>query len=163
MSEAYWIDKKGKAYNANQNHITTIVTNPKLFGFTKEYLVDTYEKFGEKMPSEGKARREIIDKAIGTGWIRLRRYRQSWSITISKMDKRSRSLITDWAKQILDRGVLGFIEKDPFMPIKFVALHSRQENKEYTVKSVAKGAILGNSKIVETVSFGKGWKDFYSA
>jgi len=149
---AFWIDKLGKITDTKDNHITEIVTNPKKFGFTKEEVVSTFEKYGEKMPSEGKARRELIDTAIGRGFIRLRQYRNShWSITIAKMDKRTRSLITDWAKKIIGKGIHGIVERDPYIPVKFVAVKSRHENEEYTLKDISGGILLDGRKIVETI------------
>jgi len=159
---AFWISHKGQITEVKTNHITAIVNNAKLFGFSKEYIEGVYSNYGERIPIEGKARRELIDEAVGRGWIRLRRYRNShWSITIANLDHRTCYLITDWANKMLTTGVADIQEKDPYMPIKFVALYSHLENKEYTVKSIAVGALLTeSSQRVVDLNYVKTFKDF---
>jgi len=151
---AYWIDKKGKFTESKDNHIIYIIANPKVFGFTLEQLKETYKKYDEPFGSEGKARREIIDDAIGRGWIRVRLYpRTHWSITIAKLDKRVRDVITEFFKNVIAGKYEVVRRADPFQPVKFTAVKSRQTNNDYTVKNIANGALLNGKKLVETLNY----------
>jgi len=149
---AYWIDKKGKFAESRDNHIISIIANPKVFGFSLDELKETYKKYDEHFGSEGKARREIIDDAIGRGWIRVRLYpRTHWSITIARLDKRVRNVITEFAKNLIAGKYPDVRNLDKFQPVKFTAVKSRQTNKDYTLKQIADGVLLNGKKLVETL------------
>jgi len=151
---AYWIDKKGNFVESRDNHIIMIISHPERFGFTKKKVEDTYNKYGEVIGSEGKARRELIDDVISRGFIRIRLYpRSHWSITIGKFDSRTRSLVTEFANKIVNKKIdPGLGGKDVYMPVKLVAVKSRQENKKYTIKDIADGVLLTGEPVVETLN-----------
>jgi len=151
LSLAFWIDPKGKFIETGSNHIIEIIKKPKEFGFTKEEVQAAFDKYKEPLGKEGLARRELIDKAIGRGWIRMRLYKNShWSITIARLDSKTKKKVTVWAKKLLSGGFRGLKQQDPFLLIKFTALVSRMENKQFTVKDVADGKLISTkSTIVE--------------
>ena len=72
MKKAFWIDNEGKYFEVEKTHIDFIFENLTLFGFTHDFLKSVYDKHNEKYRFEGKARQEIILKAIDNGWIRVR-------------------------------------------------------------------------------------------
>lgn len=87
-------------------HIHDLVENPEVFGFSKKEIEDTYNKYNEEIGSEGKAREEIISKAMANGWIRMRfntsRSGQYWTIQFDDYVKR---------KKQLDNLILNLIDK----------------------------------------------------
>jgi len=158
---AYWIDKKGKFTESRDNHIISIIANPKVFGFTLAQLKETYVKYDEHFGAEGKARREIIDEAISRGWIRVRLYpRTHWSITIAKLDKRVRNVITEFCQNLIAGKYPAVRNLDQYQPVKFTAVKSRQTNQDYTVKEIADGELLDGKKLVETLFLIDDYSDF---
>ena len=116
-SPAFFISPKGQVVDCKINHITTIVANPKKFGLTKEYLQVVYDKHGEKMTIEGKARHEIILRLIKQGWIRIRRYKNFWSINVDKLTGKVKAELQMWAHDLI-QGKLGTKEQDVYMDVR---------------------------------------------
>ena len=70
----WWILPDGKAIYIVQNHIDTVLSNYKLFGYGSwTELRDRFRKYGEKIGLEANARREILTELMGKGFIRVRR------------------------------------------------------------------------------------------
>jgi hypothetical protein len=84
VSDAYWISPAGKIFDVGQIHIVTITENPEAFGLTRPEIDAVYEKYGEPIGSEGKARDEIMVKLIEERWIRVRRIPKQdvWTIQV---------------------------------------------------------------------------------
>jgi len=73
MNEGFWADRIGKLCQFNGTHINYIMDNPVTFGWgSLADLKDVFKKHGEKFGWEGKARREIMTKAMSQGWVRIR-------------------------------------------------------------------------------------------
>jgi len=143
MAKAFWMDEDGGVIDVVQNHITEVINNPARFGFTREVIVSAYDRHHESLYTEGAARHELMDDAIGRGWIRFRWYPNSrWAITIAEMDQRTRAQITDWAQKMLTTGIDDLREDDPYLPIIFTALRVKHDDHDYTMKSVADGALM---------------------
>ena len=79
----YWA-KGSKVYNVSGNHhIAFIIDHPDLFDLTPEDIKSVFDKHGEQMGREGKAREELIISVSSQGWIRVRHYYKPedyWSI-----------------------------------------------------------------------------------
>jgi len=91
--QAYWISPSGKIIDvvnvenresgdSSTLHIGAIVRDPEIFGLTKEEVQKVYDKYGETVGSEHKAREDILIMAMNIGWIRVRYYSRKsyWTI-----------------------------------------------------------------------------------
>ncbi len=117
MGVAFFISRAGEIIRVPDNHIGAAIRDPEHFGLTLGEIEAAYMKCGERMGIEGTARREILLKVIRKGWIRVRRYRNYWSITADALTDDAQELLQDWAKNML-RGRHGFRETDMYMPVK---------------------------------------------
>jgi hypothetical protein len=99
FSSAFWVAPNGKILDVNSNHIAQVIKSPKTFGVTSDYITSTYDKHGEKLGQEGDAREEIILHILKAGFLRIRRYRSRWSITLHRMDSRTKKNLSDWAEK----------------------------------------------------------------
>ncbi len=78
MIYAFWIIPK-KYLNTAQTpvptveitHIDFVIQNPEMFGLTLDQIQETYDKYGEKLRFEGKARDEIIYDLLQKGFVRV--------------------------------------------------------------------------------------------
>jgi len=76
-----------------------------------------YNYYNERMGQEGKAREQIILSLVKKGWVRLRRYRNFWSVNVSNYTSKIKSYLQKWASMLL-KGKLEFKEDDPYMDVK---------------------------------------------
>ena len=111
VSDSFWISPSGKEIiPLDGTHISFIVSNPKKFGLTKDYIEETYDKYNEPMNKEGDARKEIIKEVSKRGWIRVRHYFKPdyWSIQCDSYSNhiRTRTIkkFLEWA--IIDKGIM---------------------------------------------------------
>jgi hypothetical protein len=58
-----------------------VIADPEKFGLTIEEIRAAYAMHGERIGVEGEARKELLLRIINHGWIRIRRYRDYWSVT----------------------------------------------------------------------------------
>ena len=102
-AEAYWISPNGHIFPVVTRHIHAVINQPGQFGLTTRYVRSVYHKYREPIGMEGKARREIMERLLRSGWIRIR-YKlrpTGWYIECSDLDK-TKSLIVRWTKTMLD-------------------------------------------------------------
>jgi len=107
--QGYWIKGNKIIDISGTTHIDFILKHPQDFNITKDEILKTFEKYGEKIGSEGKAREEIIKKVSKFGWIRVRHYTRGqdyWSIQFDKFSIRKQSIrnFIEWA--IFDKKVM---------------------------------------------------------
>lgn len=98
---AYWISPRGEVLDVTPGiHITAVINHPEKFGFTDEKITELYDKHGETVGSEGKAREEIMRHLFKRGWIRTRLYRRedTWSVNVGRMTNKTFDLLVKWAK-----------------------------------------------------------------
>lgn len=146
INTAMWISPSGKAIAfENGTHIGMVIDNPTVFGLTKDKIETIYKKHNEPMGIEGYAREEIIRGLVSKGWIRLRRYKNYWSVTVGSVNKRVKDVLYDWANKIIS-GTNGMIEKDKYMPVKIVTMTS-PFNKEFTVDQIAHDKLYESGEI----------------
>jgi len=140
---AYWITPKSELVPVLLNHIQSVISCPSKFGYTKQKIVRTYKKYNEKIGTEGRAREEIIRDLVCKGWIRLRRYTNSyWSVTASKLTQNNKKALTNWASKMLKSGIHGIKEIDKYMPVKIVLVKDGREFSNLTILDVARGKLL---------------------
>jgi len=131
---AMWITPSGKIMVFdNDTHIGAIIKDPVMFGYTKDKIEQIYKKYNEPVNLEGKAREEIILDVLKKGFIRVRRYRDYWSVNTNNITKKTKDFLYDWANKLLN-GISGQVEKDRYMPVKIVGI---SVNKQYTVQQIA--------------------------
>lgn len=94
-----------------------MIKKPDKFGFNKDFIEFVYNNYGERIGTEGKAREQIMLSLFNEGWIRIRQYKQFWSINVKKFSGKARTYITLWSKKIL-KGFHGFKEQDKHAVIK---------------------------------------------
>ena len=97
--DSYWISPDNKVLNVSGTHVRSILRTPQKFGETQKSIMKTYEKYNEKLNTEGKAREEIMIRVIKRGFVRIREYRDRWSIQVYKLLPKVNDQIWAWAKQ----------------------------------------------------------------
>jgi hypothetical protein len=117
ISIAFFLSQTGDLIHVPTSHIGTIISGPERFGLTREEIDAAYQKHGERIGVEGEARKELLLRIINQGWIRIRRYRQRWSITAPSLSPVVHQRLRDWATQMLC-GIDGFKEQDRHMPVR---------------------------------------------
>jgi len=114
---AFFLSSTGDLIQVADSHIATVIRDPERFGLTPTEIETVYRKYGERIGIEGEARKELILRVISQGWIRLRRYRQHWSVTAERLTPATDKLLRDWAERMLS-GVNGCRELDRYMPVR---------------------------------------------
>ena len=74
INVAFFISSVGAILHVPDNHISTVIADPERFGLTMEEIRAVYDRHGEKVGTEGEARKELLLTIINQGWIRIRRY-----------------------------------------------------------------------------------------
>lgn len=89
---AFWV-KNTTVIEVDTRHVYHIIDHPERFGLTERSVQDEYERSGERLRSEGKARDNLIGLAVRNGWIRVRHYvdrnRDYWSIQVDHYETRA--------------------------------------------------------------------------
>jgi hypothetical protein len=114
---AYWISPKGEMIDVKGKHINAVIERPQSFGFNKEFIEFMYDNYGEKIGQEGKAREQIMGALFKQNWIRIRKYKNFWTMNLKVLAGSAKSNATQWAKKVL-KGIGGFKEQDPYIPVK---------------------------------------------
>lgn len=143
---AYWISPRGEVLSVHTNHIDIVIKNPDKFGYTAEKIQALYDKYGEEMGVEGKAREEIILDLVRKGWIRIRRYRNDgYSVNIGKMTKKIKDIMFDWANKLLNTGINGMKERDKYMPVKILGFVDHT-SKTLTIQDIANDVLFESNE-----------------
>lgn len=98
---AYFISPAGDIIKIEGSHIGYVIDNPGLFNWTIEEITQIYQKYKEPLGFEGDARHEILVRIIAQGWVRIRRYKEHWSVTVHNFNDSKRGL-KKWAFHIDD-------------------------------------------------------------
>ena len=121
-SVAFFIDPKGEVLLVKTNHIAAVIENPRQFGLTMAEIKSRYSDHGERLGTEGIARRKILIQLVSQGWIRLRRYpNRYWSITLNSFSQDTSTRLRNWAQIVLS-GTYEIHEDDHYMPIRITQL-----------------------------------------
>ena len=72
-----------------------MIRYPEKFGLDRDAIDFIYDTYNERIGQEGKARYQIMMLLFNEGWVRLRRYKQFWSINVKKLAGRTKSYVTD--------------------------------------------------------------------
>lgn len=122
------------------SHISTIIANPERFGFTKEHIEETYEKYGENMGREGKAREELIVDATKNGWMRVAHnaVNDRFTINVWELNGKAKSNLKRFAEK-LSRGKLDN-QKHQYSEV-FIHVLSTNEGKRTDVAGLMSGYV----------------------
>jgi hypothetical protein len=100
-AEAYWLRETENADGfgmrvipVQERHIVEVCRTPGVFGFPRQEVLEAYARHRETLNFEGKARRELMVKAVLRGWIRVRfkrePRRERWLIQADRHAERRR-------------------------------------------------------------------------
>lgn len=148
-SVAYWISPRGEVLEVGTNHIDVVIKHPAKFGLTSAKIEEVYNRHNEPLGMEGQAREEIILGLLNKGFIRIRRYKNQYSLNIGKMSKKVKDILYDWANKLLNTGIKGMKEKDKYMPIRILGFKDNF-NKEFTIQDVADDKLYEGSESFDT-------------
>jgi len=161
QGKAYFIDNRNQILELGHGtHIDVMIQNPAKFGFTISQIKTAYEKYGERVGQEGKAREELIENALKRGFIHIRLYpNRYWSVTVWNYGSREKRVLSEWAFTAEKDKMAG-----PYMEVRIVAINSG-ETKRTSIDELKSGLYENNqeniTKFVEFVEFGlKTFKDF---
>jgi hypothetical protein len=103
LGNAYFIHPcEGQVIYVPHSHISLVISNPEKFNLNFDYIKTIYERYGEKIGSEGKARREILLHMIDQGFIRIRKYKNHWKINVKNLYMDDAAIFLHrWAKSII--------------------------------------------------------------
>jgi hypothetical protein len=146
--DAYWITPKGEILNVGKLHIDEIYHSPEKFGETHDTIKTSYEKAGEPMPYEGKARDEIMTRVIQRGYVRIRERSNDWSIQLWEMNQKTIDFLWQWARFIINS------VRDKYADITITTLKNNKMTKTSFKKLIeekdSKGGIVTLIDIVNT-------------
>jgi hypothetical protein len=100
---AYFIHPyKGQVIYVPHSHISLVISNPEKFNLNFDYIKAIYEKYGEKIGLEGRARREILLDLIDQGFIRIRKYKNHWKVNVKNLyGDNAAVFLHRWAKSMI--------------------------------------------------------------
>ena len=103
LGNAYFIYPcEGQVIYVPHSHISLVISNPEKFNLNFDYIKTIYEKYGEKIGLEGRARREILLHLIDQGFIRTRKYKNRWKINVKDLYMDDAAIFLHrWAKSII--------------------------------------------------------------
>ena len=94
--------------NGIESHISMVIKYPDYFGITADEIEACYEKHGERLRVEGKAREEIILKLLDKNYIRVRLYpKLYWSVSAKEWNEHTKKALKKWAAQAKDIKAIG--------------------------------------------------------
>lgn len=141
---AYWLSPNNKLIPVGDNHISIVISNPEKFGLKRNYIESKYASYKEPLGQEGKAREEIIKELVSKKWVRIRRYKQGWSLNVMDTnDRKTNNLMSEWAFGMLN-GDYGEKERDKYIDVVITGLKGGVIRTD--MESLAKG--LNESKKV---------------
>lgn len=81
----FWISPHRK-YFLISTHIESVCSAPRKFGIDEKSLRQLFEAHNEPYGSEAEARIEVVRALVRHGWIRVRHYRDGWTVNVGILD-----------------------------------------------------------------------------
>jgi hypothetical protein len=135
---AFFISPTDDVIHVPLNHISTVIGDPKTFGLTRQEIQAAYDNQGERVGVEGEARRELLLRIIDKDWIRIRRYRNFYSVTAKDLSSWVNIRIQDWAGKMVS-GTSGFRETDLHMPVR---ISTPDAQVVFSIRDIAQGHMI---------------------
>jgi hypothetical protein len=102
----WWLSPKGEILNVKgESHVDEILREPEKFETTREHVLETYQKYGERVGLEGQAREELMKEAMEKGWIRVRDGVRGGLYMETADLKRYKDMITDAIVSLIHAGL----------------------------------------------------------
>lgn len=117
QGSAFFISPKGEIIRTPIKHITAVIRNPEKFGLNRDVIEFIHRQYGEKIGQEGKAREQILISLFNQEWIRIREYRNFWTVNVKKLTSKVKQYLQKWAQKLL-QGKLGVTVFDPYADIR---------------------------------------------
>ena len=107
--EKYFIDPDGNVIHVTDTHISTVISDPERFSVTRDWINRVYDKHGEKIGSENKARAEILIQLFKDGFIRVRYDGKfdRWVFQMHTLTEKNKELLISFAQTALSKGIFG--------------------------------------------------------
>jgi hypothetical protein len=102
LPSMYWISPTGEVVSNFTTHMDFMFKNPQKFDMTRQEILDAHELHGEKVGAEGRAREDLLKKAMMNGWIRIRKYNRPdfWTIQGYQMSPSFIKRVAGWIYQL---------------------------------------------------------------
>tara|TARA_B100000700_G_C14962676_1_gene817299 strand:+ start:794 stop:1357 length:564 start_codon:yes stop_codon:yes gene_type:complete len=139
---SFWISPRGEIVGTTENHINTIIAQPEKFGLSMDRIKKFYDYYNEPIGVEANAREKIIGMVLQQGWIRVRQYRNRWSMTVDRLTPSVRKNISVFMDKALSGGIQNVRRLDKYAEMTIVELSGGVH--KYTLEE------LGNYVLVET-------------
>mgnify|MGYP005855088163 FL=1 len=123
-----WISPQGDIIKTSRFHAADIIENPEQFGMTFERIKTLYDKHGENFEQEGEAREEMIKLVLQRGWIRVRNYRNYWSVTVYSLTPKIKEIIKRWVSTFVESETMGKFADLKILEIKSDRLQTVEAN-----------------------------------
>lgn len=136
MKEGFFISPDGMLLSVEMTHIKAVINYPVKFGMTRAKIEDIYRKYDEPLGLEGNAREEILSTLIRRRWIRIRQYREYWSVQADKMTKQTLGRLIAFAKMAL-KGTPPFCDKAWGNEPVRVTFLSNGDYRDFTMQALA--------------------------
>ena len=136
ISVAFFLSPEGHLIHVPLNHISMVIADPEKFGLTIEEIQASYAMHRKKMGVECEARKELLLKVISQGWVRIRKYRNYWSVTSPSLAPGVWERLQGWAARTLEC-TDGFREMDRYMPVRITTFEGQVDS---TIKDLADGS-----------------------
>jgi len=170
-ANAYWISPTGQLFEVESKHIDEIIKSPESFSLTKEYVDEVYKKHNEPRGFEGKARHEIMDSLIRSGWIRVRYYAKNdcYSVELNSLTKKVKDYLWAWASGIVEansKRKLSDVKIIEFLTKNTLMLNIDRITKDELCRSSTISAEIDANKSFDELFFEgldllvKGYKEF---
>lgn len=131
-----WLSPTGSWERVGANHVNDIILNPDKFEITKSVVSGLYQKHNEPVGVEGRAREDLIALVLRKGWVRIRKYRDHWSITVFEPSTNVVNNIRDWLELFMNQGWIG-----PYEKVNVLDMNTDQLQKHHAIDIVEKHAL----------------------
>ena len=100
-----WIAPRGHIFGVPTTHITTVIENPDLFGLSKEKVKVIFDRHGNDIESENRAKNEIITLLVLKSWICINYLPEfcKYEIELDSLDDIHREYLSIWASKVLNK------------------------------------------------------------
>lgn len=88
-------------------HISDVIHSPEAFGFTREEIDSEYDKYGETIGQEGKARDNIMTAVLKRGWIRIRARQNFFSVQVWDFNPMTYNNLETFVTIAIEDGIKG--------------------------------------------------------
>ena len=127
---AFFISPQGEVIVVPVSHIDAVIHDPHRFGITIEEIKEIYNKYNEKLGVEAKARAEILKKIIKQGWIRIRKHKNHWTVSLYRLGEKEKSYLCNWTSEM--------IKLYNFDKYESVRIDTFDDSKKYSLTDIAK-------------------------